>query len=376
MLYDDYGDPVDMKMKNAADVVAAASVGGIGALVYHTFRFKEYEYDYAADDTLCLKPLVYDGLEPDVDRANSLSGAELFVALYNLAVRIDSPESKLSFDELMIEFCKRTAHPYFIDEVYEELTDRSFVLKRDGWMVSRDAMFPVDDFKRDIERFYNGARFFFALRQIADGEDIEYLKTAQDGRHFDRLSFFDKYGHPDMPVMEMDGETNDPEKPKDIVDEMRRGSAAYARFVKEHEKELYKYTKEAIDDFEGLRDNLLYLIPDFHMRLKVDPETQKTVFAADIHSVFDIAWYTLARLLVDIRLTDTGAVERRFSEANVGVCKCCGRAFAKDWNHNRKEYCGQPDCQKKRQRERAQKKRQKDKLRAQQEKADTKRKSI
>lgn len=370
MLYDDYGDPINEKMKDAADLITTASVGGIGTLVYHTFRFKDYEYDYLPDDTVCLKPLVYEGIEPDIDRKNSLSGAELFASLYNLAKRIDDVNEKLSFDELIIEFCKDTVHPYFIDEVYDELTDKNFVLNRDGWMVSRDAMFPVDDFKRDIERFYNGARFFFALRQIADGEEMEQT-ASEDGRYFKGLSYFDKYGRPEMSVDEVlsDKETS----PQVLLAEMQKGNEEYQAFVRKHEKDLYKYTKEAIDDFERLRNDLLYLIPDFRMRLKVVPETQRTVFAADIHSVFDIAWYTLARLLADVRLTDEGSVERRYTEANVGVCKCCGRAFMRTGKQNRKEYCGKPDCQKRRQRERVQKKRRNDKLKAQQEKADAKR---
>lgn len=369
MLYDDYGDPVDLKMKNAADVIAATDIGGISTMVYHTFRFREYEYDYAVDDTLCMKPLVYEGMEPDIDRANSLSGAELFVELYNLAERIDDFNEKLSFEELIIEFCKNVAHPYNIDEVYEELTDKSFVLNRDGYMISRDAMFPVDKFKRDIECFYNGARYFFALRQIADGEDTEYLKTAQDGRHFKRLPYFDKYGRPMMP--DDDQPLSDKKiSPQELLAEMEKEKNAYSRFVTEHEKDLYRYTKEAIDDFGLLRDNLLYLIPDFRMRLKIEPKTQKTVFAADVQSVFDIAWYTLARLLVDVRLTDEGSMERHFNTATVGVCKCCGHAFVKSGKQNRKEYCGRPECQKERQRERARRKRQKDRLKAAQSKAD------
>ena len=49
------------------------------------------------------------------------------------------------------------------------------------------------------------------------------------------------------------------------------------------------------DDYEELRDKLIEMIPDFRLRLKVNHKSNRVVLAADIHSVFDIAWYTLAK---------------------------------------------------------------------------------
>ncbi len=145
--------------------------------------------------------------------------------------------------------------------------------------------------------------------------------------------------------------------------------------MEEHKDELYKYILQPIDDFYELRRKLMDMIPDFHMRLKVDPKSDKVVFAADVHSVFDIAWYTLARYMVDVQLTDEGTAEWQYSEGKVCVCRCCGKAFARTADQNRRQYCGEPDCERKRARERTQRKREKDKIAEQQELADKKRKS-
>jgi len=59
-------------------------------------------------------------------------------------------------------------------------------------------MSPVEEFKRNLEYFYNGARCYFALRQISDGEDCDYLSLWEDGGHFDGIQIFNKYRHPVM----------------------------------------------------------------------------------------------------------------------------------------------------------------------------------
>ena len=145
--------------------------------------------------------------------------------------------------------------------------------------------------------------------------------------------------------------------------------------MEEHKDELYKYILQPIDDFYELRGQLMDMIPDFHMRLKVDHKSEKVVFAADIHSVFDITWYTPARYMVDVQLTDEGTTERQYSEGKFCVCKCCGKAFVRTADQNCRQYCGGPKCERKGQRELAQRKREKDKIEKQKENTKEKRKS-
>ena len=44
---------------------------------------------------------------------------------------------------------------------------------------------------------------------------------------------------------------------------------------------------------------MIDIVPSFTIRVRRDPKTQKTVFAAEVESVFDIAWLTLARKIAD-----------------------------------------------------------------------------
>ena len=55
------------------------------------------------------------------------------------------------------------------------------------------------------------------------------------------------------------------------------------------------FERVAFDYYEQLQETLVDMIPDFRIRLKVDPRTREMVFEADVHSVFDICWFTLAK---------------------------------------------------------------------------------
>ena len=150
MFEDDYGRSIPSRANNLSDMIAMTDIGGIGTLIYHTFRFKDYECDEAKDGTDTLAPIVYEGMEPDFDQDNSVSGATLVMELYNMAKRADSFDEERSFALLMIDFRKEIAHPYDIDWLYEYLSDGKVNYKRDGKRISEEAMFPVAKFKGDI----------------------------------------------------------------------------------------------------------------------------------------------------------------------------------------------------------------------------------
>ena len=104
---------------------------------------------------------------------------------------------------------------------------------------------------------------------------------------------------------------------------------------------------------------MLDILPSFTIRVRRNPKTQKTVFAAEVDSVFDIAWLTLARKKAD----DVPAEEKgksREAKGPIRVCPFCKDAFIQ--NSNRQITCGKPECNRERtkrnkRRERAQKKR-------------------
>lgn len=58
-----------------------------------------------------------------------------------------------------------------------------------------------------------------------------------------------------------------------------------------------QFVTEPYDNYGELLDKLIERIPDFNMRLKVNPKTNRIEFSADVNSVFDIAWFTLARMI-------------------------------------------------------------------------------
>ena len=372
MFVNDYGEPYPSKANNAADVITVTDIGGIGTLIYHTFRFKEYEFDEMPDGQISLKPLVYKGLEPDIEKDNSLNGSDIFAELYNLGKKINDFSEEKSFDELIIDFCKNVAHPYDIDTIYEILSGEELSIEHEGNLISDDAQFPASRFKRDIENFYHGAQFFFALRQLSDGEDYDYNSLSEAGRHFDGLYVFDRYHIPIMPE-DPDKVTKinrySPMSRDDWKKEFKKIAAEnrkYKHFIEEHKDDLEQYMRDPIYEFYTLRGKLMDMIPDFHMRLKIDPKTDKVVFAADVHSIFDIAWYTLARYMVDVQLTDEGTVERQYFDGIVCVCKCCGKAFVRYSNENRRQYCGDSECARKRARERQKRSRENNKVKTQQ----------
>ena len=98
------------------------------------------------------------------------------------------------------------------------------------------------------------------------------------------------------------------------------------------------------DDFDSLRERLIECIPDFRLRLKLDPKSEQVVFAADVSSVFDIAWYTFARLLTeDPSLECLGSDGKRHGGIMI-CCHHCGQFFYRKAKHQ--QYCDRPECQK------------------------------
>ena len=89
---------------------------------------------------------------------------------------------------------------------------------------------------------------------------------------------------------------------------------------------------------------LIDCIPDFHLRLKLNHKSGKIVFAADVYSVFDIAWYTFARLLTEDPSFEFLGSDDRCWNGILICCHHCGRFFYRNAKHQ--QYCDRPECQK------------------------------
>ncbi len=355
MPYNGMGNYIESKADNTSDVIGFGDVGGIGQLIYHTFRFMDYEYEIAAGETMCLKPIVYKGMEPDLDKANGLTGKELFRELYNLGKKINDFSEENPFDELIIEFCKEVAHPYDIDSLYSMVANQEMTAADDGFMIEREGMFGVTDFMHDLKNLYTAAQFYFALKAECAGYSEYAFNLTMEGKFFDGLPFFEKYKQ-NIGVEELEIDTKANFK-DDLLKEMR---AECKKVAKQTTEETTSFARQPFDYFDKLRGQLMDIIPDFRMRLKVNPRNNAVIFAADVHSVFDIAWYTLARMIVDFGPPEDAEQSKKEYEGTLTTCPICGKAFIR--KNNRHTYCDNVECKRAYAAQRAKKSRDKLKL--------------
>ena len=358
--YFDYDEDILSRADNTTDVLGYDAIGGVGQLIYHLFRFKEYDLDYTSDGLLIARPYCQKGYEPELYTKESPTGAELTASIYNLAKKIDDFSEKKPYTELIVDWCKQYGHPYAIDSLHAYLTDPQYKLDVDGRFVEKDGTFSIEDFMHDLERFYQAMRMQFAFEQMCLGYDEAALELHEDGRHFAGLPFFEQYkfdpdDYPEIDYTAADG---------DLLKEMELAAEATKDRVCGD-----GFRRTPFDYYEELQEIIVDLIPDFRIRLKVNPRTRRMVFAADVHSVFDICWYTLARKLSeDVAPEDKGLQpdEKKKPEGVVMSCPFCGEAFIRKWN--RSVTCGKAECNKARQRKNKQNSRKKQKILAQQSK--------
>ena len=90
-------------------------------------------------------------------------------------------------------------------------------------------------------------------------------------------------------------------------------------------------------------DMLLGLFPDFRMRLRKDGLMHRIMYGADISSVFDIAWYTFARMVADDAPPVDEDLDYLTTQGSILFCLCCGKPFIR--HSSRQLYCSDPDCQ-------------------------------
>lgn len=336
MPYDGEGRLIPSKADNSSDIIGFGDVGGIGQLIYHTFRFPEYEYEEAHDGYWCLKPI---GMA-ELDKENGLPGKKIFEELYNLGLHINDFSSKKPFDQQIIDFCKRVSHPYFIDDLYATMTHPTFDYTREGQMLENDAMFSVSEFMRDLGSFYNAAQFYFAFKDVCSGDGEKAFNLAQEGKFFEGLPFFEKYKHEEN-FREYVTEYDEHLTPQELFAEMLAEAEKEGRKPRE---DVSWFAVEPADYDEEILNTLIDIIPTFQMRLKRNPKNNQVKLACDVHSVFDIAWYTLAMMITDFGPLEDGGRERDLSDGTLVTCPNCGEAFIR--RNNRQQYCMKEECQK------------------------------
>lgn len=337
MPYNDYGKYIPSKADNSTDTFGYDAIGGVGQLIYHLVRFKEYELDYAASGALIARPYCQKGYEPELYTKDSPTGAELTASIYNLAKKIDDPSEERPYTDLIIEWCKKYGHPYAIDSIHAYLMEPQYKLEEDGYFIEKDATFSISDFMRDLEWFYQAMRMHFAFEQMCLGNDEPALTLHEDGKHFAGLPFFEQYRSDPEDFPEVDYSADG-----DLLKMMQLDAEA-AKDIEPYEG----FARLPFDHYEELQEKMVGIMPDFRIRLKVNPRIRKMVFAADVYSVFDICWYTLARKMSeDVAPEDKGTAADKKEKRDGVVLSCpfCGEAFVR--RGNRAVACGKPECEK------------------------------
>ena len=337
MPYDWQGNEIESKAERHTNMLGIGEIGGVGQLIYHSVRFAEYRYYDSNWGKLLVQPVCNKKSPPEIDPEGDLSGRTILTSLCDLAKRIDDYNEK-GFDELILDWCKEYMHPYGIDALYSGITDESFdVTGFDAELVERDGIFSLHDFMRELGDLYNAVRFYTALNAVAIGDDDAAFEMQHEGRHFETLPFLDKYLHREPAYPEIDYSA----AKGDLLSEMQITKA----YLETHpEAKSFGHFREPYDDFDELRKTLIECIPDFRLRLKLDPKSEKIVFAADIDSVFDIAWYTFARLLTEDPSLEFLGSDNRCRDGILICCHHCGRFFVR--NSRQQQYCDRPECQK------------------------------
>lgn len=300
------GDKTPSSADKKPDLPGFKEIGGVGQLIYHPFRFKSYNLSFEGRDH-CAYPLCRPGYEPYFPDEDILTGKGLLVSLCNLAMEINSYDTKESVDKLIVEWCMKNMHPYGIDFIYGELTEEHFdIATIDAYFVEKDGAFEIDIFLEDLSKLYNAVTLYEVFEVACAANDEAVYNLSKEEHYFEELSYFEEYEQ---------AKISNPDE----------------------------LTEMPYSDYETLGKKIMECIPDFTMRLRLDPLTNKLGFSTDVRSVFDIAWFTLARMLSEDTLLED---KRRCYNKAEGViirCRHCGKFLIR--RSNRQEYCDNDTCQ-------------------------------
>lgn len=310
-------------------------IGGIPDLVYKPIRFKEFIWEpYDLETWIKPKIVGTDSFVTELDDDEDyeyFTGKALFCALYNLGKYINNENIDIDDPvERIVEFCTEYIHPYFIDELYDTIAQGGYASYT---MLENQAAFSAEQFLHDLGRFYNAASLYFALEDVKRHKTSAAIHLADDGRFFSGVSFFERYLHK-IPNTEWydAGNSDFSSDPDEVIKEMQ-------------EKKELEYSAPRLY-YKEMTAKLADIMPDFRVRVKTDPRTDRMVLAAEVNSVFDIAWFVLARIITSDgkKFAQEASAEGTPKELAVVICPNCGEAFAR--RSNRQQFCTKEECRK------------------------------
>ena len=288
------------------DTFTFTEIGGVGEMIYKAVRFPDYvpEYDHAKKENVII-PLLTGQLRPESGTDHNITGQELLASLCNLYKKVNAPDSEERIDYLVWGWCRSNIHPYDIEELCLEIEEGDFM---DGYFVEhlqRLGTFEVREFLDDLCRLGTVFEYYDALQKNKYGSNPEVCRNLYyEGRVCDSIRFFEQYR-----VYKDDAE----------------------------------YLHQIRADYGEHMDNIIYMFPDFKLRLKRDRKTEKVEMGADIRSVFDIAWYAFARMVADVAPPADVDPNYMYAQGSILTCMACGEYFVR--HSSRQRYCDNPNCQ-------------------------------
>lgn len=314
-----------------------AEIGGIGKLQYRLLKFNKFKMEQISGENAFYTFPTYDNNENV--KVIHMSGKELFISLYNLAKSIDSYDVKRPFSEQILEWCENVCTPYGLDNLQEYL-DTEKNKKGKFVNLAKDRhfyfQFEIRDFMQNLNDLYSAAKFYFALMYAFDDVNtVPAYELLEEGKHFDQLPFFE---YKKVPNRKKYPNIVPPKTKQEFIDIMRKAVNVDDSLLVE------EFSVTSYDEYTMYLNKLIDVIPPLKMKLSYNPVSRRAVMIADVRSVFDIAWFTLARMISDDNtLADLGS-EDDLKDGVVLYCPYCGEAFIRKGNHRRR-YCTKVECQ-------------------------------
>jgi hypothetical protein len=281
-------------------------IGGVGEMVYKAVRFPECvpQYDHERkDDTIV--PICTYTHPPEAGTDYSITGQELLVSLCNLYKKINTPDYSVGITDMVWDWCRSNIVPYNIEQLCNLMEQGNYMeLYLSGEIVSCGT-FDVKDFVNDLCKLGSVFEYYDVLTKIRSRHDVASGRALYyEGRICDSKPFLEKFRH-----CQTDEE----------------------------------YLAEFNAEYENLISDVLEAFPDIKMRLQKNRKTGKIEMGADVQSVFDIAWYTFARLVADVAPPVDEDLNYIESQGSILTCMACGEYFVR--HSSRQRYCNNPSCQ-------------------------------
>lgn len=273
----------------------AYEIGGIGEVKNKTIRFYSYECqpDRNSKEDILLQAVYEQDHPPRVSKGYP-NGQDMLIDLCNLHLSL-SGRTLAGSARIIAEWCTQRIHPYYI---YED-----DLFKRDSITGAK---------KSDLDFEVNILNYFsFSCRQMVSDLEKLYLGTL--------AAFTLKHL--------MSGEFS-------------KAKMLFNPVAADFEENLCDKWTRSDEKARGIiADDLLKKLPCLKMGAQYDFGTGKVLFLPYVRSVFDSAYYALARFIS----VDAGTASDTGGKTTIAFCKACGTAFVK--TGNRQQYCQRPQCQ-------------------------------